>query len=95
MNANSYGWVILFIVCIALLAWVGGEAGFTTTTMPDYIEGSLGYDSEQPVSHNPLEFIGNLAIGTIVGMPLFFTILFDTVPFFLGWIIYRQIRGQD
>lgn len=81
MQMNSYGWVILIIVCVAVVGWVGGEANYTVNGMP--------------TDGGTLDFIGNLAIGQIDGMPVLFTVFLDLIPFFCGWIIYRQIRGQD
>lgn len=81
MHLNSYGWVILIIICIGLLSWVGGEMDYTVN----------GIDT----GGGTLDFITNLAIGEIDGMPLVFTILIDVLPLFVGWIVYRQVRGQD
>lgn len=96
MNMNSYGWIALIVVLVVVVAWVGGQAGFTTESVPKYSSGEIGYQEVvQPVSNNPLSFIGNLAIGNVEGMPDIFTWFLDAVPFLIGWIIYRQIRGQD
>jgi len=81
MNMNSYGWVVLLIVCIAFTSWIGGEAGYTIGGVP--------------ADAGALDFIGNLALGKIDGMPIWITAIFDCIPFLVGWIIYRQIRGQD
>lgn len=96
MKMNSYGWVFLIIVIMAVVAWVGGEAGFQVEGMP-ILEGDVEYDQVLgiPTYYGALPFIANLAVGKIEGMPFVFCVIFDCIPFFMAWIVYRQIRGQD
>lgn len=127
MRINSYGWIILIILCVSCLSYFGGQMNYTLKEMPTFTDSENPYlddemtqyyvgilNSPDAVAINNLvdgrsdavilnadatkgtfNFIKNLAFGNIEGMPLIFTALFDCIPFFLGWIIYRQIRGQD
>lgn len=81
MTMNSYGWVILYIVVIASVGYFGGALGYTVNGLPQETD-ALG-------------FLGALATFQIDGVHPLLALVFDCSPFFVAWIIYRQIRGQD
>lgn len=82
MNTNSYGWIILYIVVVAMIGLFGAHFGYTVDGLP-------------VKNNNALDFLGSLLLFKIDNMPSVFNWVFIASPFMVAWIVYRQVRGQD
>lgn len=79
---NSYGLVILMALIIFVTGLFGSHFGYSVNG--ELVQGA-GWE----------DFMGALVTFQIDGMPAFMSIIFILMPVFAGWILYRQLRGQD
>lgn len=82
MNLNSYS----LILCILLIYFVVGLFG---ANIGYEVDGIPVYDA------NPLTYLGAMMSFQIDGFPSWLSFIFDIIPFFVAWVVYRQVRGQD